>query len=343
MTKRPVLLATVLAALLSGPAPAQTPPATASPTFDAVRARGQVVCGTASTLPGFAAVDSRGGWSGLYVDVCRAVAAAMFGDASRVRYVATTIQNRLPMLQSGEIDLLASNTTWTLAREASLGLQFTGVTFYDGQGFLVRRALGVTSARQLDGATVCVQPGSTTELNLADYFRRNDLRLNPLVIETVEEVRNAVLAGRCDAYTIGTAALTAFRAGLGARREEFVLLPEIISKEPLGPVVRKGDQRWFDLVRWAGHAPLLAEEFGITSANVEARMGDPDPEVQRFLGRTGGFGTMLGVRDDWAAQIVRQVGNTAEQWDRNVAPLGLQRGLNRLWTDGGIQYPPPAR
>lgn len=169
------------------------------------------------------------------------------------------------------------------------------------------------------------------------------MRLTPLVIDTVEEVRNAVLAERCDAYTIGTAALTAFRAGLGAQAGEFVLLPEVISKEPLGPVVRKGDQRWFDLVRWAGYAPLLAEEFGITSANVEARMSDPDPEVQRFLGRTGGFGTMLGVRDDWAAQIVRQVGNYAEQWDRNVTPLGLQRGLNRLWTDGGIHYPPPAR
>ncbi|WP_338666009.1 amino acid ABC transporter substrate-binding protein [Pararoseomonas sp. SCSIO 73927] len=336
-------LAAVLASLLASPAGAQAPALGPSPTFDAVRARGQVVCGTAATLPGFATVDSRGEWSGLYVDVCRTVAAAMFGDASRVRYVATTLQNRLPMLQSGEIDILASNTTWTLTREASLGLQFAGVTFYDGQGFLVRRSLGVTSARQLDGATVCVQPGSTTELNLADYFRRNSMRLTPLVIETVEEVRNAVLAGRCDAYTIGTAALTAFRAGLGAQAAEFVLLPEVISKEPLGPVVRKGDGKWFDLVRWAGYAPLLAEEFGITSANVEARMSDPDPEVQRFLGRTGGFGTMLGVRDDWAAQIVRQVGNYAEQWDRNVTPLGLQRGLNRLWTNGGVHYPPPAR
>jgi general L-amino acid transport system substrate-binding protein len=302
-----------------------------------------VICGTASSLPGFAIVDGRGEWRGLYVDVCRAVAAALFGDASRVRFVSTTLQNRLPMLQSGEIDILASNTTWTLAREASLGLQFAGVTFYDGQGFMVRRSLGVTSARQLDGATVCVQPGSTTELNLADYFRRNSMRLTPLVIETVEEVRNAVLAGRCDAYTIGTAALTAFRAGLGGQGQEFILLPEVISKEPLGPVVRKGDGRWFDLVRWAGFAMLLAEEFGITSENVEARMSDPDPEVQRFLGRTGGFGTMLGVRDDWAAQIVRQVGSYRESWDRNVAPLGLQRGLNRLWTDGGVHYPPPAR
>ncbi|GGI99714.1 amino acid ABC transporter substrate-binding protein [Neoroseomonas lacus] len=332
-----------VAALLFGGAAQAQAPATLSPTFDAVRARGHVVCGTAPNLPGFAAVDSRGAWSGLYVDVCRAVAAAMFGDASKVRYVATTTQNRLPMLQAGEIDILASNTTWTLTREASLGLEFTGVTFYDGQGFLVRRSLGVSAARQLDGATVCVQPGTTTELNLADYFRRSGMRLTPLVIDTLEELRTAFLGGRCDAYTIGTAALAAFRAGLGEQGQDFMLLPDVISKEPLGPVVRKGDQRWFDLVRWAGFVPLLAEEFGITSANAEARLDDPDPEVRRFLGRSGGFGGMLGVGDDWAFQIVRQVGNYAEQWDRNVAPLGLQRGVNRLWTDGGVHYPPPAR
>ncbi|MBW6401304.1 amino acid ABC transporter substrate-binding protein [Roseomonas sp. HJA6] len=337
------LLAALLfaGAALLRPAAAQT--SIPAPTLDAVRARGHLICGTAPNLPGFAAVDGRGEWAGLYVDVCRAVAAAVFGDASRVRYVATTTQNRLPMLQTGEIDILASNTTWTLTREASLGLEFTGVTFYDGQGFLVRRSLGVTSARQLAGATVCVQPGTTTELNLADYFRRNAMQLTPLVIDTLEEVRSAFLSGRCDAYTIGRAALAAFRAGLGGQADEFVLLPEVISKEPLGPVVRKGDQRWFDLVRWSGFAPLLAEEFGITSSNVEARLNDPDPEVQRFLGRSGGFGTILGVRDDWAFQIVRQVGNYAESWDRNVTPLGLDRGVNRLWTDGGIHYPPPAR
>ncbi|MBR0654074.1 amino acid ABC transporter substrate-binding protein [Plastoroseomonas arctica] len=336
-------LLTAFALLAGGMGAALAQPASSSATFDAVRARGHVVCGTAPNLAGFAAVDSRGEWRGLYVDGCRAVAAAMFGDATRVRFVATTLQNRLPMLQAGEIDILVSNTTWTLTREASLGLQFTGVTFYDGQGFLVRRSLGVTSARQLDGATICVQPGTTTELNLADYFRRRGMRLNPLVIDNVEELRGAITSGRCDAYTIGTAALTAFRAGLGAQGEDFMLLPELISKEPLGPVIRKGDQRWFDLVRWAGFVPLLAEEFGITSENVAARLNDPDPEVQRFLGRTGGFGTMLGVQDDWAFQIIRQVGNYQESWDRNVAPLGLARGINRLWSEGGIHYPPPAR
>ncbi|MBV9076597.1 MAG: amino acid ABC transporter substrate-binding protein, partial [Methylobacteriaceae bacterium] len=288
-----------------------------SPTLDAIRSRGVITCGTAPNLPGFAAVSDRGEWSGLYIDVCRAVAAAVFGDAGKVKFVATTTQNRLPMLQTGEIDILASNTTWTLAREASLGLQFTGVTFYDGQGFLVRKSLGVKSAKELDGATVCVQPGTTTELNLTDYFRRNSLKLTPLVIDNLEELRSAFLSGRCDAYTIGTAALAAFRAGLGPRGEEFDLLPEIISKEPLGPVVRKGDQRWFDIVRWAGFAMLIAEEMGLTSKAIDGAASNSDPDVQRFLGRTGDFGKMLGLDNEWSARIVRQVGNYAESWDRN--------------------------
>jgi general L-amino acid transport system substrate-binding protein len=315
----------------------------ASPTLDAIRTRGVITCGTAPNLPGFAAVNERGEWSGLYVDVCRAVAATIFGDATKVKFVATTTQNRLPMLQTGEIDILASNTTWTLAREASLGLQFTGVTFYDGQGFLVRKSLGVKSARQLDGATVCVQPGTTTELNLTDYFRRNNMKLTPLVIDNLEELRSALLSSRCDAYTIGTAALAAFRAGLGPRGEEFELLPEIISKEPLGPVVRKGDQRWFDIVRWANFAMLIGEEMGLSSKTIDQAASNPDPDVQRFLGKTGDFGKMLGVDNEWSARIVRQVGNYAESWDRNVAPLKLPRTLNKLWTDGGIHYPPPIR
>jgi general L-amino acid transport system substrate-binding protein len=315
----------------------------ASPTLDAVRSRGVIACGTAPNLPGFAAVNERGEWSGLYADVCRAVAAAVFGDATKVKFVATTTQNRLPMLQTGEIDILASNTTWTLAREASLGLQFTGVTFYDGQGFLVRKSLGVKSATQLDGATVCVQPGTTTELNLTDYFRRNTMKLTPLVIDSLEELRAALLSARCDAYTIGTAALAAFRAGLGPRGEEFELLPEIISKEPLGPVVRKGDQRWFDIVRWAGFAMLIAEEIGLNSKTIDQATSNPDPDVQRFLGRTGDFGKMLGIGNEWSARIVRQVGSYSESWERNVAPLKLPRTLNRLWTDGGIHYPPPIR
>jgi len=327
---------------LTGAATAQQ--VSGSPTFDAVRARGQVVCGTAAELPGFASVDSQGRWHGLYVDVCRAVAAAALGDAGKVRFVATTLLNRLPMLQTGEIDILASNTTWTLSREASLGLAFTGVTFYDGQGFLVKKALGVTSARQLDGATICVQPGSTTELNLGDYFRHNGLKMTPVVIDDLATLREAFLSGRCDAYTIGTAALAAFRVSLGARAEETILLPELISKEPLGPVVRKGDWQWFDLVRWSGFAMLLAEELGLDSRNIERQAAESrDPNVRRFTGREGGFGSMLGVDDDWASRIVRQVGNYRESWEHNAAPLGLPRGINRLWTEGGIQYAPPIR
>lgn len=334
------ILALVLSVLPLHGAAAQ---GTASPTLDAVRARGAIVCGTAPNLPGFAVVNDKGEWSGIYVDVCRSVAAAIFGDAAKVRFVATTTQNRLPMLQTGEIDILASNTTWTLAREASLGLQFTGVTYYDGQGFLVRKSLGVKSAKELDGATVCVQPGTTTELNLTDFFRRNNLKFTPLVIDNLEELRSAFLAGRCDAYTIGTAALAAFRAGLGPQGEQFEVLPDLISKEPLGPVVRKGDQRWFDIVRWAGFAMLISEEMRLDSTRIDQAASDPDPDVQRFVGRTGDFGKMLGIDNEWAARIVRQVGSYAESWNRNVAPLKLPRGLNRLWTEGGIHYPPPIR
>ena len=334
-----------LALALAAPLAARAQPVpSGSPTFDAVRARGQVVCGTAADLPGFASVDDKGHWRGLYVDVCRAVAAAALGDASKVRFVPTTLLTRLPMLQAGEIDILVSNTTWTLSREASLGLAFTGVTFYDGQGFLVKTSLGITSARQLDGATICVQPGSTTELNLADYMRRNAMTMKPLVIDDLAVLREAFLSGRCDAYTIGTAALAAFRMSLGARAAETAVLPDIISKEPLGPAVRRDDWQWFDLVRWTGFAMTIAEEAGLDSTNVERLAAESsNPDIRRFTGREGRFGPMLGVDDAWALRIVQQVGNTRESWDRNVAPLGLPRGLNRLWTEGGLQYPPPIR
>jgi general L-amino acid transport system substrate-binding protein len=312
-------------------------------TFERVRSRGFVVCGTATGLPGFGSLDGQGNWRGLYVDTCRALAAAMYGDASKVRFVPTTTQNRLPMLQSGEIDILASNTTWTLTREASLGLIFTGTTFFDGQGFLVKSALGVKSVKDLDGATICVQPGTTTELNLTDYFRANRLRFTPVVIDNSEEIQGAFIADRCDAYTLGTAALGAFRASQGAQASNYVLLPEIISKEPLGPVIRKGDWRWFDLVRWTQFAMLNAEELGISSANIDHHRDDANPEIQRFLGKTGDFGRMLGLENDWAVKIVKQVGNFAESWARNVGPLDIPRGINQLWTQGGIQYPMPMR
>ncbi|HWX49385.1 MAG TPA: amino acid ABC transporter substrate-binding protein [Roseomonas sp.] len=324
---------------LGTPAQAQS----GSPTIDAIKGRDALVCGTSADLPGFAVLNNRGEYSGLYTDFCRAIAAAVLGDAKKVRFVTTTYSNRLTALQSGEIDILSSNTTWTQPREAALGLLFTGVLFYDGQGFLVSKKLGVKSIKELDGASVCVQPGTTTEKNLADFFRANTMRLNPVVIESVEEIRNAMVAGRCDAFTVGTSTLAAFRAGLGARGEEFEVLPELISKEPLGPVVRKGDDKFFDLVRWTQNAMTLAEEFGITSRNLEQHMDDPRPDVQRLLGSSGDYGKDMGVPRDWAANIIRQVGNYAEVWDRNVAPMGLPRGRNQLYTQGGLQYAPPIR
>jgi len=312
-------------------------------TFDAVRARGVLNCGVSTGVAGFSNPDSQGVWRGLDVDGCRAVAAALFGDASKVRYVGTTSQNRFPALQSGEVDLLVRTTTWTLAREASLGFQFAGVNFYDGQAFMVKRSLGVTSAKQLDGATVCVQPGTTTELNLADYFRTNRMSFRAVVIENVEEVRQAFISGRCDVYTNDSSSLASFRSTQGANAEQYVMLPEIISKEPLGPVVRKGDQKWFDLVRWTLFAQLAAEELGVTSANVDQMLASQNPEIQRLLGVTGGLGQMLGVDNRWAYNVIKQVGNFEETWERNITPMGVPRGINALWTKGGLMYAPPIR
>jgi len=314
-----------------------------APTFDAVRARGVLNCGVSTGVAGFSNPDSQGVWRGLDADGCRAVAAAMFGDASKVRFVGNTSQNRFPALQSGEIDLLVRTTTWTLAREASLGFQFAGVNFYDGQAFMVKRSLGVTSAKQLDGATVCVQPGTTTELNLADYFRTNRMAFRPVVIESVEETRQAFISGRCDVYTSDSSALASFRATQGPNAEQYVMLPEIISKEPLGPVVRKGDQKWFDLVRWVFFAQIAAEELGVTSANVDQMLTSQNPEIQRLLGVTGGLGQMLGVDNRWAYNVIKQVGNFEEMWERNITPIGVPRGINALWTKGGLMYAPPIR
>ncbi|WP_114376276.1 amino acid ABC transporter substrate-binding protein [Elioraea thermophila] len=320
-------------------------PALAQPqsTFDAVRARGVVNCGVNTGLAGFAAPDSQGVWRGLDVDLCRAVAAAMFGDATKVRFVPLTAQQRFTALQSGEVDMLSRNTTWTLGRDTSLGLDFVGINFYDGQGFMVKRSLGVKSAKELDGATICVQPGTTTELNLTDWFRANNLRFTPVVIERLEEVNAAFFAGRCDALTTDVSGLASVRASQGARAEEYVILPEVISKEPLGPVVRHGDNRWADLVRWAHFAMIEAEELGLTSANIDQHLNSTNPTIQRFVGATGGFGQMLGVDNRWAYNIVKQVGNYGESFERNVKPLGIQRGINELWTKGGLMYSPPFR
>jgi general L-amino acid transport system substrate-binding protein len=312
-------------------------------TFDAVRARGVLNCGVTTGVAGFSNPDSQGVWRGLDVDGCRAIAAALFGDATKVRYVGTTSQNRFPALQSGEVDVLVRTTTWTLGREASLGFQFAGINFYDGQAFMVKRSLGVTSAKQLDGATVCVQPGTTTELNLADYFRTNRMSFRPVVIESVEEIRNAFVSGRCDVYTNDSSSLASFRSTQGANAEQYVMLPEIISKEPLGPVVRKGDQKFFDLVRWAFFAQLAAEELGVTSANVDQMLTSQNPEIQRLLGVTGGLGQMMGLDNRWAYNIIKQVGNFEEIWERNITPMGVPRGINALWTKGGLMYAPPIR
>jgi general L-amino acid transport system substrate-binding protein len=324
-------------------APAMAQTAAPTDTVAAIRARGAVNCGVTPNTIGFASPDSRGIWRGLDADYCRAIAAAMFGDAERGRFVPTTTQARFTALQSGEVDLLIRATTWTLSREAQLGLVFAGVNYYDGNGFMVHRRLNLTSARQLDGASVCLQPGSTTELNVADYFRTNSMRLSPVLFENIEELRSAFAAGRCDAYASDTSTLAAFRAGLGDRGNDFVLLPEIFSKEPLGPVVRKGDWRWFDIVRWTHFALVTAEELGITQANIDSFASSTNPDVQRFLGRTGDLGRMMGLENDWAVKVIRAVGNFGEVWDRNVTPLGRPRGINNLWTRGGLQYAPPMR
>ncbi|WP_186393655.1 MULTISPECIES: amino acid ABC transporter substrate-binding protein [unclassified Pannonibacter] len=314
-------------------------------TLDDVKAKGFVQCGVSQGLPGFSNPDAQGNWSGLDVDICRAVAAAIFGDAEKVKYSPLSAKERFTALQSGEIDVLSRNTTWTSSRDTSLGLNFTGVTYYDGQGFLVRKSLGVTSALELSGASVCTQTGTTTELNIADYFRSNNMPYEVVAFEKADEVIMAYDAGRCDVFSTDASGLYAERLKL-ANPADHVVLPEIISKEPLGPVVRHGDDQWFDLVKWSLYAMINAEELGITSANVEEMKSSDNPEIKRLLGVEGDYGQQLGVGNDWAVSIVKGVGNYGEAFDRNVGPdtpLGIARGLNALWTKGGLQYAPPVR
>ncbi|MGG5819805.1 amino acid ABC transporter substrate-binding protein [Falsiroseomonas sp. HW251] len=331
--------AALLGAVTAGSAVAQP----AADTVGAIRQRGQLVCTSAPSTVGFSLPDSQGVWRGIDVDYCRAVAAAIFGDGNRIRIVPSSTQQRFTMLQSGEVDLIVRSTTWTMAREASLGMLFAGISVYDGQGFMVHRDSGVTSARQLDGATVCVQPGTTTELNMADFFRTNNLRYTPVVIENIEEIRNAFISRRCDAYTNDASSLASFAAGQGANMNRYLLLPEIISKEPLGPAVRKGDTRFFDIVRWTHFALITAEELGITAANIDSFASSTNPDVQRFMGRTGDLGRMLGLENNWAVNVIKTVGNYGEVWERNMTPIGFPRGINNLWTRGGLQYAPPMR
>jgi general L-amino acid transport system substrate-binding protein len=332
------LLVTASAAVLlaSGAAQAQS-------TQEAVAKKGFVQCGVNVGLAGFSQPDSQGVWKGIDVDLCRAVAAAVLGDAAKVRYTPLTAQQRFTALQSGEVDILSRNTTWTIVRDTSLGLNFVGVNYYDGQGFMVPKKLKVKSAKQLNGATVCVQPGTTTELNLADYFRTQKMKFKPVVIEKLEEVLNAYFAGRCDVYTTDVSGLVAVKASRAPKPDDHLILPEIISKEPLGPAVRHGDDRWFDIVKWTLYAMIEAEELGLTSKNIDQQSGTQNPSIQRFTGASGDIGKMLGLDNRWAVQIVKQVGNYGESFDANLKPLGFERGINKLWTQGGLMYAPPIR
>jgi general L-amino acid transport system substrate-binding protein len=316
-------------------------------TLDDVKARGSLNCGVTTGLVGFASPDANGVWTGFDVGVCRAVAAAIFNDPTAVEFVPTTGKTRFTSLASGEIDMLARNTTWTFSRDVDLKFEFTGVNYYDGQGFLVPRDLGVSSAKDLDGATVCIQTGTTTELNLADYFRSNNINYEPVPIETNAEGQQLYLAGACDVYTTDASGLAATRASFESP-DDHVLLPEIISKEPLGPLVRHGDNEWADIVSWTLNALITAEELGVTSANIEELAAAPSgsPEVNRLLGTEGELGAMLGLEADWAKNAVAAGGNYGELFEKNIGestPIGLARGLNAMWTEGGLIYSPPFR
>jgi general L-amino acid transport system substrate-binding protein len=334
-----------LVPLLLGAAMGVAATSASAGTLDDVKAKGFIQCGVSQGLPGFSNPDAQGNWTGLDVDICRAVAAAVFGDASKVKYSPLNAKERFTALQSGEIDMLSRNTTWTVSRDTSLGLNFTGVTYYDGQGFMVRKSLGVAGALELSGASVCTQTGTTTELNVADYFRTNNMPYEIVAFEKADEVVKAYDAGRCDVFTTDASGLYAERLKL-TNPGDHIVLPEIISKEPLGPVVRHGDDQWFDLVKWSLYAMVNAEELGITQANVEEMKKSENPEIKRLLGVEGAFGEGLGVSNDWVVNIVKGVGNYGEAFDRNIGPdtpLGIARGLNALWSKGGIQYAPPVR
>jgi general L-amino acid transport system substrate-binding protein len=319
-------------------------PATAQ-TLDVIRDRGKLICGINPDLPGFAARDQEGAWRGFDVDFCRAVAAAIFNDAGKVEFKALSNAERLTALKNSDIDLLSRNTTWTMARETALGINFAAVTYYDGQGFLVRSSLKAESALELGGKSICVQTGTTTEANLADYFRGKKLTYQLNAFPSADEALAAYNDGRCDAFTTDTSALFAERLKL-AKPDEHVILPDIISKEPLSPAVRQGDDRWFKIVQWTHFVMLNAEELGVTSNTIEQAMNSDNPEIRRLVGLDGSAGTDIGLSSDWAARVIRLVGNYDEVFERNVgtgSKLGIPRGINQLWTHGGIQYAPPIR
>ncbi|MDJ0824425.1 MAG: amino acid ABC transporter substrate-binding protein [Rhodobacter sp.] len=338
MRKSVILGALTVAGLAAGAAHAAT--------VDDIKARGKLNCGVSTGLVGFAAPDAAGNWAGFDVAVCRAVADAVLSDPGAVEFIPTTGKTRFTALASGEVDMLARNTTWTFSRDNDLKFEFVGVNYYDGQGFMVPKDLGVTSAKELDGATVCIQTGTTTELNLADFFRSNNISYEPVPIETNAEAQQQYLAGACDVYTTDASGLAATRATF-ENPGDHVLLPEIISKEPLGPLVRHGDNEWGDIVRWVLNAMITAEELGVTSANVdELSGGTNNPEVNRLLGTEGNLGEMIGLDAEWARRAIKSQGNYGEVFEKNIGentPIGLARGLNAQWTDGGLIYSPPFR
>jgi general L-amino acid transport system substrate-binding protein len=325
----------------AGPALAQT----SGTTLRNIQSAGAVTCGVRPSLAGFSQPDSAGTWTGLDVDLCRALAAAIFNDPNKVRYSPLSAKDRFTALQSGEVDVLSRVTTWTLQRDTALGLNFAGINYYDGQGFMVRKSLNVKTARELSGASVCVQTGTTTELNVADYFRTNSMRYEPVVFNTADETLKAYESGRCDVFTTDASGVYSQRLSL-AKPDDHMVLPDIISKEPLGPVVRHGDDQWFDIVKWTHFAMVTAEELNITRGNLDQMLQSTNPEIRRVLGTEGNFGEALGLSRDWVVRIMRHVGNYGESFDRNLGAgsrLGIARGLNALWNKGGLQYAPPIR
>jgi general L-amino acid transport system substrate-binding protein len=338
MKRVPLVLALVIAAGF-------TTQAASAQTLKTVKDRGMVSCGVGQGLPGFSSPDDKGNWTGLDVDVCRAVAAAIFNDPSKVKFLPLSAKDRFTALQSGEIDVLSRNTTWTLSRDTQLGANFTGVTYYDGQGFLVKKSLKVNSALELNSASVCVTTGTTTEQNLADYFKGSNMKYEVIAFGTADETIKAYQSGRCDVFTSDVSQLYAERLKL-LNSADSVVLPEVISKEPLGPMVRHGDDQWFDIVKWSLYAMITAEELGITQKNVDEMAKSDKPEMKRVFGTDGNLGEQLGLTRDWVSRIVKAVGNYGESFDRNVgagSKLGIARGLNALWNKGGIQYAPPIR
>lgn len=314
-------------------------------TLAQIKKKGELQCGVSDGLPGFSNPNAKGVWEGIDVDLCHALAAGIFGDANKVKFIPLNAKERFTALQSGEVDVLSRNTTWTLSRDATMGLTFTSTLYYDGQGFLVNKALGVKSAKELDGASICIQAGTTTELNVADYFKANGMKFTPVVFDTSDQTVKGFESGRCDVLTSDQSQLYALKIKL-AKPGDALVLPEVISKEPLGPAVRQGDEQWSTLVKWTLFAMVSAEELGVTSKNVDEMKASKNPDVRRLLGLEEPSGKVLGIQPDWGYQIVKQVGNYGEVFERTVgkgSPLGIERGVNALWNQGGFMYAPPIR